>query len=162
MSKNYEEFSFSSKINLFADNEVIEKLSKKYIMSDYDIVDKMTFLKLKKEYYRIKNIQNYNDVQAKLYENKSRAAILSFELSRILKQNDNNPEVLEYISSIQSILSSYNGEISEELYNNVATTIIFLELSLGMKIGLFKEVCSIFESKLQDIAIKENSSVKRK
>lgn len=152
MSKNFD-------FNMSAD--VIETISKKYIMSDYDISDKKTFLKLKKEYYRIKAIDDYDSIQDKLYENKSKSAVLSFELSRILKQNANNSEVLDYIASIQSILSSYKDEITDELYINIANIIISLEISLGMKIGLFKEVCSIFETKIQEIYEKEMNNRKR-
>ena len=159
---NYDEIISLKKDDFCVDDILIEKLSKKYIMSDESLEDKKTFLKLKKEYYKVKGINNYKDVQEKLYDDKNKAEILSFELSRILKQNADNPEVLEYIASIQSILSSYKGEITDELYENVASIIIFLEISLGMKIGLFRELCFIFESKLQEIAILENNNFKRK
>ena len=166
MSKNfdddYDKIIFSKKENVFVDDILIERLSKKYIMSDDSIEEKKNFLKLKKEYYKVKSIDNYKVVQEKLYDNKNKAEILSFELSRILKQNANNPEVLEYIASIQSILSSYKGEITDELYVNVASIIIFLEISLGMKIGLFSELCLIFEGKLQEISTLENNNHKRK
>lgn len=166
MSKNfdddYDRIIFSEKENEFVDDILIEKLSKKYILSDDSIEEKKNFLKLKKEYYKVKSIDNYKVVQEKLYDNKNKAEILSFELSRILKQNANNPDVLEYIASIQSILSSYKGEITYELYINVASIIIFLEISLGMKIGLFSELCLIFENKLQEIATLENNGYKRK
>lgn len=159
---DYDKIIFSKKENVFVDDILIERLSKKYIMSDDSIEEKKNFLKLKKEYYKVKSIDNYKVVQEKLYDNKNKAEILSFELSRILKQNANNPEVLEYIASIQSILSSYKGEITDELYVNVASIIIFLEISLGMKIGLFSELCLIFEGKLQEISTLENNNHKRK
>ena len=146
MINNYNDMSFS--------NEVIEKLSQKYIMNgDVTLEDKKAFLKLKKEYYRIKSINDYDVVQEKLYDNKNKLEILSFELSRILKQNPDNSDVLDYISSLQSILSSYKGDITDEVYYAVSNIIISLELSLGMKIGLFREVNLIFENKLKDIAV---------
>lgn len=144
------------------DNVMIEKLSQKYIMSDVNLDDKKSFLKLKKEYYRVKGICDYETIQEKLYDNKSKSEILSFELSRILKQNANNPDILEYVASIQSILSSYKGEIPDELYIDVANIIIFLEISLGMKIGLFKELNLIFENKLHEIALMDSNEIKRK
>lgn len=159
---NYDKIMSLSSNGLFVDDMLIEKLSKKYIMSDESLEEKKSFLRLKKEYYKVKNIENYKEVQEKLYDNKSKAEILSFELSRILKQNANDSETLEYVASIQSILSSYKGEITDELYISVSSIIIFLEISLGMKIGLFSELCLIFENKLQEISILGNNNCKRK
>ena len=159
---DYNKIIFLKKNGLFVDDILIEELSKKYIMSDESLEEKKNFLKLKKEYYKVKNIENYKYVQEKLYDNKNKTEILSFELSRILKQNADNPDVLEYIASIQSILSSYKGEITDTLYLNVASIIIFLEISLGMKIGLFRELCLIFEDKLQKISSLEKEGYKRK
>ena len=150
---NYDEMLSSYDGSKFVDNAVIEKLTKYYITSDDEIMNKKFFLKMKKEYYKITSIGDYTKLQDKLYENKSKAEILSFELSRILKNKYDDAEMLEYISSIQSILSSYRGDITDNLYMDIADIIISLELSLGMRIGLFRELCIIFENKLHDIAM---------
>lgn len=159
---NYDRLMFCDFNNSCFDGVTIEELYQKYIMSDKNLDAKKYFVKLKDEYIKIKKIENYQRIQETLYANKDRAEILSFELSRILKQNPDNPKILERIASVQSILSSYKGNIPDDSYVNIVDTIIYLELHLGMKIGLFNEVCLIFESKLQEVLMAEGKNYKRK
>jgi DNA (cytosine-5)-methyltransferase 1 len=152
---------YTSKISELEEEAIVlEKIlqrnadEKYYITSDVEISNKKDFLKMKKEYYKITSIGDYSTLQDKLYENKTKPEILSFELSRLLRKNYDDPEMLEYIASIQSILSSYKGDINDNLYMDIVDIIISLELSLGMRIGLFRELCMIFEKKLHDVAMK--------
>ena len=45
----------------------------------------------------------------------------------------------------------YKGNLSDDLYKRIINLIIKIELILDMKIGLFSELCIIFENELDRI-----------
>ena len=49
-----------------------------------------------------------------------------------------------------------------ELYIKIVELIIKIEISLGIKIGLFNELCDLFEEQLEVIDKEELISVKKK
>lgn len=136
---------------LVYDETRINNLTRKYIKSDVDAEDKIIFMKLRKEYLRIKGIENYQQKQEKLYKKKSKKEILEFEIIRILSDGSLNMEVACQATDIDRLLKMYDGELPEYLYSKVVAIIIKLELILGMNVGLFNELCLLFETELKKI-----------
>ena len=133
------------------DNEKISLITKEYLDSRAKLDDKKRFLRLKREYLRIKSIKDYESVQEKLYAGKNKKEIISFELLRILNKNKDDADILEQVNNVKSILDLYDMDIPDELYIKIVNGIISLELSLGLKIGLFKELCIIFKDECKKI-----------
>ena len=142
------EVEFINEISL---NDRIVKYTKRYMNSNASKDSKISFLKLKNQYLIIKNIDNYEDVEKKLYKNKSRIEIVKFEISRIIKNMNGNEKVSEQIANIERLLQMYKGNLSDDLYKRIINLIIKIELILDMKIGLFSELCIIFENELDRI-----------
>lgn len=134
------------------DSGKIASLTKKILESNVTAEEKKYFLRLKNQYYKVKNIKNYELLQKKLYNDKSRYEIISFELARILNMNNLPMKVSEQVSDIEKLLAIYkDSKLTDELYEKIVTLIIKIEMSLGMKIGLFSELCTLFESELKRI-----------
>jgi len=122
--------------NLFFDDD----------MGLYPKNEKIVFYnKLKSEYLRILMIDNYDVVQKRLYGDKTNRLIIEFELTRIKKISKGNKLVLERVNNIEKLLEMYGDDISDDIYQMIINEIIKLELSLNMKIGLFKELCSLYK-----------------
>ena len=132
-------------------NDKIAEYTKRYMNGNASKENKLSFLKLKNQYLVIKNINNYEDVEKKLYKNKSRIEIVKFEISRIIKNMNGNEKVSEQIANIERLLQMYKGNMSDDLYKRIINLIIKIELILDMKIGLFSELCIIFENELDRI-----------
>lgn len=138
------------------DSEQINVITKKYIESKASLDDKKNFLKLKKEYLKIISIKDFQKVQEKLYSDKSKKEILSLEISRILNKNKDF-EILEQMTNVEKILDLYEEDIPNDLYLRIVDGILRLEISLELKIGLFKEFCLLFEDECKKI---ENDKTK--
>lgn len=132
------------------DKERIELITKKYIESKVRIEKKKEFLRLKREYFRIMNIIDYENVQKKLYNGKNKKEIIAFELFRI-KNASKDDELMEQVSMVESLIDSYDIDVPDDLYMKIIYVIIKLELSYGIKIGLFREFCSLFENECKKI-----------
>jgi len=132
-------------------NDKIAEYTKVYMNSNASKDSKLSFLRLKNQYLIIKNIDNYEDVEKRLYKNKSRIEIVKFEISRIIKNMDGNEKVSEQIANVERLLQMYRGNLSDDLYKRVINLIIKVELLLDMKIGLFSELCIIFENEMSRI-----------
>ena len=104
------------------------------------------FNKLRNEYIIITNIDNYEKVQQDLYGNKSKKEIIEFELVRIIDNLNNNEFVTVQLVNIEKILKMYHEEVPNDVYNRIINLIIKLELVLDIKIGLFKELCELYNS----------------
>ena len=112
-------------------------------LSDY--TNKFFFNKLKQEYFKIIKIDNFENFQDKLYGKKDRREIIEFELYRIYGNNNINDYVRDNIIDIEKLLKMYDKEIPNEVYEKIINLIIKLELSLDMNVGLFREVCRLYE-----------------
>jgi len=132
-------------------NDKINDSSKKYIEGKSSLEDKKLFLKLKREYLKINNIKDYKGVQRKLYSNMNKSEIISFETTRILNSPNVNNVISEQIANVVQILSLNDGDLSDDLYNKMVNFIIVTEISLGIKVGLFNELCSFFENEVDKI-----------
>ena len=107
--------------------------------------NKFLFVKLREEYLKIIKIDNYDVLQDKLYGNKNRKEIVEFEMIRIKSNNLIIDYVKENIIDIEKLLKMYDGQIPDEIYEKIVNLIIKLELSLDMNVGLFREVCRLYE-----------------
>ena len=107
--------------------------------------NKFLFVKLREEYLKIIKIANYDTFQDKLYGNKNRKDIVEFELFRIKSNNLIIDYVKENIIDIEKLLKMYDEQIPDEIYEKMINLIIKMELSLDMNVGLFREVCRLYE-----------------
>ena len=107
--------------------------------------NKFLFVKLRDEYLKIIKIANYDTFQDKLYGNKNRKEIVEFELFRIKSNNLIIDYVKENIIDIEKLLKMYDEQIPDDVYEKIINLIIKLELSLDMNVGLFREVCRLYE-----------------
>lgn len=119
------------------------------------------FDKLKREYFKIKEIAGYDKIQDKLYNGMNKKEIIEFEIVRILNNSNGNVLISERLVTIQKLLKMYDEELPVDVYEKIVSLIIKMELSLGMKIGLFNELCMFYE-KERDIMNKKFSYVKKK
>ena len=131
--------AFFNNTNIEQDNVKLDNKELSTYKNDF------LFYKLRKEYLRIIKINDYESFQKKLYGNKNRNEIVEFELFRIKKNSSIDNSVIENIINIEKLLKMYNEEIPEDVYEKIINSIIKLELSLDMNIGLFKELCSLYE-----------------
>ena len=143
------------------DYEMINDITKKFVDSNASIAEKREFLILKREYLKVVNIKDYRETQKQLYQNKTRNEIITFELARIRNKGDVNPEVMEQISNVERMLSLRDEDISDDLYMKIINGIIKLEISLGMRVGLFNELCCLFEEELKNVESKLSYVMKR-
>lgn len=143
-------------------NKVI-KLSSK----DKELKNMKLFNKLKFEYLLISNIKDYKNVQKELYGNKTRREIIEFEIVRIINNFNNDEFVATQLMAIENLLKMYGDDIPEKDYKLIINSIIKLELMLDIKIGLFVELCELFEkvSKRnmfkEEILYKENNKMEK-
>ena len=107
--------------------------------------NKFLFVKLREEYLKIIKIDNYDVLQDKLYGNKNRKEVVEFELFRIKSNNLIVDYVKENIVDVEKLLKIYDEQIPDEVYEKIINLIIKLELSLDMNVGLFREVCCLYE-----------------
>ena len=107
--------------------------------------NKFLFVKLRDEYLKIVKIVNYENFQDQLYGSKNKREIVEFELFRIKSNNLIIDSVKENIIDIEKLLKMYDKEIPDDVYEKIINLIIKLELSLDMNIGLFREVCALYE-----------------
>ena len=111
-----------------------------YKFNNIDLFDK-----LREEYITIKNIDNYKDVENRLYKDKSRREIVEFELVRIIDNLNNNEFVTSQLVNIEKLLKMYEEDIPDNVYKNIINLIIKIELMIDINIGLFVELCELFE-----------------
>lgn len=107
--------------------------------------NKFLFVKLRDEYLKIVKIVNYENFQDQLYGSKNKREIVEFELFRIKSNNLIVDYVKENIIDIEKLLKMYDDEIPDDVYEKIINLIIKLELSLDMNVGLFREVCRLYE-----------------
>lgn len=146
---NNKDYKFES-INRVSDRDVFASMS--------SIDEKKFFLKLRKEYLIINNIKDYKERQNKLYEGKTRREIIDLEIARIRKSDGYSNKVEEQIIGILELLELIGSDLTDELYEKIINLIIKIELSLDMKIGLFEELCVMFNKEMENI-IKENNQL---
>ena len=138
--------------NLFKDlnSDFVNNTNIKYdnglINNDLSVYkNKFLFVKLKEEYLKIIKIDNYDTFQDKLYGNNNRKDIVEFELFRIKSNNLIIDYVKENIFDIEKLLKMYDEQNPDEIYEKMINLIIKMELSLDMNVGLFREVCHLYE-----------------
>lgn len=107
--------------------------------------NKFLFVKLRDEYLKIVKIVNYENFQDQLYGSKNKREIVEFELFRIKSNNLIIDSVKENIIDIEKLLKMYDKEIPDDVYEKIINLIIKLELSLDMNVGLFRELCRLYE-----------------
>lgn len=146
----YDEIFLQNDNDMFS-NDRINDISKKYLEGNSSLNEKKFFLSLKKEYLKIKKINNRDLLQNKLYSGKNKGEIISFEIRRILNNRELSPEIISQINDIKKILIMYNNNLNDNLYYKVINSVIKIEISLGMKIGLFNELCNFFENEIDNI-----------
>ena len=112
-----------------------------YKFNNIDLFDK-----LREEYIIIKNIDNYEDVENRLYKDKSRREIIEFELVRIIDNLKNNDFVTLQLVNIEKLLKMYEEDIPDNVYKNIINLIIKIELMIDINVGLFVELCELFET----------------
>ena len=145
------------------DYSKINEITKKYMHSNASTSEKKFFLILRKNYLKIKSIDNYQELQKIKYKDKDRDDIISFEISRIKKNIACNDSVLLQLDSIEKLISLIEDVKNiDYLYNKIINSIIKIELLLGMKVGLLNELCCLFESTLNDIENDLNANHIRK
>lgn len=113
------------------------------------------FYKLKDEFLKINNIKDYKSVQDKLYKNMSKREIIEFELVRMLEKLNNDPNMTSQIIDIERLLKMYDEDIPQKVYRVIINSIIKMELIMNIKIGLFVELCELYEM-LSKRKIEEN------
>lgn len=113
------------------------------------------FYKLKDEFLKINNIKDYKSVQDKLYKNMSKREMIEFELVRILEKLNNDPNMTSQIIDIERLLKMYDEDIPQKVYRVIINSIIKMELIMNIKIGLFVELCELYEM-LSKRKIEEN------
>lgn len=99
------------------------------------------------EYMRIQTLGDYNLEEEKLYGGMDNYNKLSFELKRIESETISRKKPLPMNASLAQVFIE-KGSIDNELYNMLAEQIIMSQLELKMKIGLYSEVCELFEKKI--------------
>lgn len=132
---------------LFTDlkSDFVNNANIKYDNEEMVYKNKFLFVKLREEYLKIIKIANYDAFQDKLYGNKNRKEIVEFELFRIKSNNLIIDYVKENIIDIEKLLKMYDEQIPDDVYEKIINLIIKLELSLDMNVGLFREVCRLYE-----------------
>ena len=120
------------------------------------------FDRLREEYLKIKSIKDYDLIQKKLYANKTRREIIEFEIVRIVNNYNGDDLISSKLVNIEKLLKMYDEEIPVDVYEKIINLIIKLELSLGMKIGLFVELCSLYEKEKEKNFKNRNLSYVRK
>ena len=132
---------------LFTDlkSDFVNNANIKYDNEEMVYKNKFLFVKLREEYLKIIKIANYDVFQDKLYGNKNRKEIVEFELFRIKSNNLIIDYVKENIIDIEKLLKMYDEQIPDDVYEKIINLIIKLELSLDMNVGLFREVCRLYE-----------------
>lgn len=139
--------------NLFTDlkSDFVNNANTKYdnsLLNDNDgtvYKNKFLFVKLREEYLKIVKIVNYENFQDQLYGSKNKREIVEFELFRIKSNNLIIDSVKENIIDIEKLLKMYDKEIPDDVYEKIINLIIKLELSLDMNVGLFRELCCLYE-----------------
>ena len=130
---------FVNNANIKYDNRLINNIEETVYKN------KFLFVKLREEYLKIIKIDNYDVLQDKLYGNKNRKEVVEFELFRIKSNNLIVDYVKENIVDVEKLLKIYDEQIPDEVYEKIINLIIKLELSLDMNVGLFREVCRLYE-----------------
>lgn len=106
----------------------------------------LIFLRLKKQYLRIINIDNYKSFQKKLYGNRTKKQIIELELVRIKDRDFKDKNIVENVVNIEKLLKMQDDDIPQIIYEKIINLIIKLELSLDMNVGLFEELCKMYEN----------------
>ena len=132
----------------FLDNINVEKIS-----FDNDLL----FFKLKELYLIINNIDDYGSIQKKLYENKTKKQIVELELARIKKKKFKDRYIIDGVLNIEQLLRLYD-DIPDNVYEKIINLIIKIELLLDINVGLFNEVCKLYENERK---IVEGSSYRK-
>lgn len=149
----FDDFTFNESENSKRGETIFDKFFSVLHMP-ISLLEKSLLRQLYAVYLRILNINDYSLVEKELYDNKGDYDKVMFEISRIddylkIKRNLNN----EYISRRLSLLKSLtfeNNNIDDKLYNTIFEEIINIELEIGMKIGLYDEVCNLFVRKVNE------------
>lgn len=100
-------------------------------------------------YLRFEKLNNYDEEEKKLYNNMNDYDKILFETERINKflRGKRDKRVSSSLNLIKNLVSN-NRNMDDRLYASIYEEIIRLELKLGMQIGLYKEVCSLFKEKV--------------
>ena len=117
------------------------------------------FNKLRDQFLIIANIDNYEDIQKKLYGDKSKKEIIEFELVRIIDNLNDNEFVTFQLVNIEKLLKMYHDDIPNDVYKRIINLIIKIELMIDIKVGLFKELCDLYKD-LNNQTLKENENNK--
>lgn len=118
-------------------------------------------LKLYSNYKNIKGYENYEELESNIYAKQSvnnDKDKIRFELQRIDDfmrfKNIKNSDVYDRFYSIGKAFFIYDkyddGNIDNSALKAVIESIILLETDLGMRIGLYKELCEYFEKEIQN------------
>lgn len=143
-------FTYDNMSNKKMDSNVIKNATKTYLESNLSDKDKELFLKLKRLYLMVKDIPNYQAIQEDLYAGKSIVDIIIFELARITECEKADSLILSKVDEIKNIIASEQKQLSDELYAKIIKLIIRIEISLGIKVGLFNELCCYFEDMVEN------------
>ena len=147
----------------------IDKNFKKIIFSIRPEEQKK-YLKMYNYYRNIKSY-DYKELENKIYAKQGITddkRKIEFELRRIrafFKTNNITDEEFQerfnYIEKAFMVYSEYDDDIGkgDNILNEIINSIISLELDMGMKIGLYAELCDYFESEIINI---HKANIKRK
>lgn len=157
----YDEIFFDKEVVSIDDNSLAD-ITRRYLNSSANASDKKFFLNLRKEYLTVKGVKDYKTKQQKLYENKTRKEIVLFEVARIKNNNGFNSYYSDKVATIIKTLELNSEMISDQLYKSIVDEVIKMEISLGIKIGLFEELCNLFHDEVSNIeAYLANGSIRR-
>lgn len=129
-------------------NTLLKDLNKVFTSNIIDINEKQNLMKLKKVYTNNLKLNNIEELENKLYNNRTKREKIIFEIDRIKKKlieekNNNYNNILNYLENILK-----NNEQSEQFYDDILQSIIQIEWELGMNIALFKEFNLYFENEV--------------
>ena len=140
-------------LNTILNNEKISIEEKKYLIALNNYVKK------------INKIKDYKKVEEIAYNNKNDFQKAVFELERITR-HINQKKVVDNIDEIKRELSIIALSIKmqktskKEDYNEILKSILRIEITLGMKIGLLSEVKDLFTddiNRFYNLITKENT-----
>ena len=110
----YDDIFLQEKNSSYTETE-INDIIKVFLEGHANSSEKRYFLQLKNYYLKIKNIKDYHMLEKKLYANKSKKEMISFEIVRILKNSKANVKVSEQIEDIKLLLNMYDDDLPLEL-----------------------------------------------
>lgn len=141
----------------------------KNIIFDLKPEEQRKLLKLYSNYKNIKSYDNYEELEKDIYTRQSvnnDKEKVKFELERIkdfIEVNKiENREIFDrfyFVNKAFIIYSTYGEEsIDNGALKDIIESIILLELDLGMRIGLYMELCECFEKEIINSYIKKEKN----